>query len=231
MLEDVADLFALPPGAPHLALALTHPSFANEQRDRDDNQRLEFLGDAVLQLCVSEYLFRTYPEAHEGELTRRRAQLVNSEALGRVAKELGLPDVLRLGKGAETSGLRNNTGVLADAVEALIAASFLEAGMQAAQAACTELLHRIEASLDSGQVKDAKSELQERVQAHGFEAPVYELVESGGSKHDPWFEVAAKVSGNALARGRGRNKRQAEREAAKSALEALPTFLGEEPEQ
>jgi ribonuclease-3 len=234
MLDGLAALFSLPLGAksPHFEQALVHPSFANEQPERADNQRLEFLGDAVLQLCASEYLFTTHPEAAEGELTRRRAQLVSSEALGAFAREAGVEAALRLGKGAEAHGLRANTSVLADAVEALIAAAYLDAGIDAARKACLTVLQHIEAGLDADSVGDTKSALQEAVQAHGMSAPTYRVVSSGGPAHEPWFEVAVSVDGRAIGSGRGRNKRTAEREAARQALAALPQVLtppGEQP--
>lgn len=233
MLDALAELFALPLGAksPHFEQALVHPSFANEQPERADNQRLEFLGDAVLQLCASEYLFLEHPNAAEGELTRRRARLVSSEALGEFAREVGIQQALRLGKGAEAHGLRSNTGVLADAVEALIAAAYLDGGIEAARAACVNVLRRIEAGLVADAIGDAKSALQEAVQARGLAAPTYEVVASGGSAHEPWFEVCVSVQGRAVGTGRGRNKRTAEREAARQALLELTTALAEAGER
>jgi ribonuclease-3 len=230
MLDGLAALFSLPLGvaSPHFEQALVHPSFANEQPDRADNQRLEFLGDAVLQLCASEYLFEMHPGANEGELTRRRARLVNSEALGAFAREAGIEAALRLGKGAEAHGLRSNTGVLADAVEALIAAVYLDAGIEAARSACRTVLGRIEASLDADAIDDSKSALQEAVQARGMAAPVYQLRSSGGPAHEPWFEVSVSVDGRSLGAGRGRNKRSAEREAAREALSILDRLLAGE---
>jgi ribonuclease III len=224
MSVELATLFSLSVESAHFRQALIHPSFANEQRGGYDNQRLEFLGDAVLQLCASEYLFQAYPEAAEGELTRRRAQLVNSEALGSFARDAGVEEALRLGRGADAHGLRSNTGVLADAVEALIAATYLDGGLEAAREACHRVLKRIEEGLGNGST-DTKSELQEAVQAHGIEAPVYQLIERGGPAHEPWFEVSVAVAGQVLAKARGRNKRGAEREAARLALEVLPPFL------
>jgi ribonuclease-3 len=231
MLDGLAALFSLPLGtrSPHFAQALVHPSFANERSERADNQRLEFLGDAVLQLCASEYLYEAHPGANEGELTRRRARLVSSEALGAFAREAGIEAALRLGKGAEAHGLRSNTSVLADAVEALIAAAYLDAGIDAARAACRTVLQRIEAGLDADSLGDCKSALQEAVQARGMSAPSYQVLSSGGPAHEPWFEVSVSVDGRALGTGRGRNKRSAEREAAGQALARLPSLLADPP--
>jgi ribonuclease III len=219
MRDRVAELFGLPSGAPHLEQALTHPSYANERRDAPDNQRLEFLGDAVLGFCTSELLYAQFPSADEGTLTRLRARLVNAEALADFAREHGIAAALLLGRGAEVSGLRERTNVLADAVEALIAAAFLDAGLDAARRACERVVAAPLASLEPGSARDPKSELQELVQASGVEAPTYEVVDSGGPAHERWFEVSARIAGREVGRGRGRSKRQAEFAAARAALD------------
>ncbi len=220
MRQVIAALFGLEPDAPHLEQALTHPSYANERRNAPDNQRLEFLGDAVLGFCTSENLFARYPTADEGTLTRVRAELVNADALAGWARQVGVSEALLLGRGADSSGLRDSTNVLADAVEALIAASFLDAGLDAARAACARIVESRLASLEPGGARDPKSELQERAQASGHDAPVYEVVDSGGPPHDRWFLVRVLVKGEPLGQGRGQSKRLAERAAAAEALEA-----------
>jgi len=215
---DLAARFGLTAEAPHLAQALTHPSYANERREAADNQRLEFLGDAVLGFCVSDLIYRRFPDADEGTLTRLRAQLVNAEALAEWARATGVPDALRLGRGAGASGLRQSTNVLADAVEALIAACFLDAGLGAARSVCENILEsRLEAFERMGE-RDPKSELQERLQAKGQPAPMYELMESGGPAHERWFRVCVRVGDTMLGEGVGRSKRAAERCAAEAAL-------------
>jgi ribonuclease-3 len=221
----IAGLFGLTTDALHLDEALTHPSYANERRAAIDNQRLEFLGDAVLGLCTSEILVERYPEADEGSLTRLRAQLVNAEALASWARAEDLSEGLRLGRGAGQSGLRDSTNVLADAVEALIAAAYLDAGMDAARTACARIVEAGLRSLQAAGARDPKSELQERLQAGGGEPPEYEVVESGGPAHDRWFTVRVRAMGQDLAEGRGRSKRLAEREAAAAALEGLGPAL------
>jgi ribonuclease-3 len=216
--EEVARLFGFELGAPRFEQALTHPSFAHENRDVADNQRLEFLGDAVLDFCASEILFERFAGADEGTLTRTRAQLVNSEALAEFAREKSISSALRLGRGAQTAGLGGSTNVLADAVEALIAATYLEHGLDAARAVCLGVVDfGLERAPDAGG-RDAKSELQERVQALGQRPPVYRVVESGGPSHDTWFEVEVSVGERRVGRGRGRSKRAAERAAAAEAL-------------
>lgn len=215
----LADLFGLASDAPHLVQAITHPSYANERREADDNQRLEFLGDAVLGFCVSELIYHRFPDADEGTLTRLRAQLVNAEALADWARVVGVPEALRLGRGAGGSGLRQSTNVLADAVEALIAASFLDAGLERARQVCEQIVaFRMEAFEAVG-ARDAKSELQERLQAQGQLPPVYELVDSGGPAHERWFRVRVRIGERVLGEGVGRSKRAAERGAAQAALE------------
>jgi ribonuclease-3 len=219
MRERVAQLFGLPPEAPHIDQALTHPSYANERRTEPDNQRLEFLGDAVLGFVTSELLHERFPTADEGTLTRMRARLVNADALARFAREQGIAGAIRLGRGAEVGGLRDRTNVLADAVEALLAAAYLDGGLEVARHACERVVAAELASLELGAARDPKSELQERVQALGGDAPVYEVVESGGPAHDRWFEVCVRIAGREVARGRGRSKRQAEFAAAADALQ------------
>ncbi|HET9955580.1 MAG TPA: ribonuclease III [Polyangiaceae bacterium] len=222
---ELAARYGLSPDAPHLAQALTHPSYANERREALDNQRLEFLGDAVLGFCVSDLIYRRFPNADEGTLTRLRAQLVNAEALAEWARSTGVPDALRLGRGAGASGLRQSTNVLADAVEALIAACFLDSGLGGARAVCEGIVEsRLEAFERVG-ARDPKSELQERLQARGEPPPVYDLVESGGPAHERWFRVRVRVGEQVVGEGVGRSKRAAERTAAEAALAGALAFL------
>ncbi|MFO0568256.1 MAG: ribonuclease III [Polyangiaceae bacterium] len=228
MLADVARTFGLEEEAPHFKVALTHPSFANEQKGEPDNQRLEFLGDAVLGLCATELLYERYPDADEGSLTRLRARLVNAEALATFARRHEVADALLLGRGAESSGLRASTNVLADAVEALVAAAYLDAGLDAARSACSRILEPLLATLDADATRDPKSELQERVQAARGDTPRYEVVDSGGPAHDRWFEVAVRVGTREIGRGRGRSKRAAEFAAAQVALSESPRDGNEE---
>jgi ribonuclease-3 len=217
--DRIAALVGLDAGAARLEEALTHPSYANERRDFSDNQRLEFLGDAVLGFCVGELLFVREPSADEGVLTRMRAQLVSAEALSVWAREHELSKALRLGRGAEAAGLGDATNVLADAVEALVAAVFLERGLDAARSLCRRIAEP--ALKDLGPDLDPKSELQEKLQAASGAAPVYEIAETGGPAHDRWFRVEVRHRGNLLGEGRGRSKRAAERAAAAQALSTL----------
>ena len=232
----IAQLFGLAPDAPHLDEALTHPSYANEIRTAQHNQRLEFFGDAVLGLCTSELLMERFPDADEGKLTRMRAKLINGEALAQWARAQDLSGALRLGRGALASGLAESENVLADAVEALLAATYLDRGLDAAREACRVIVGDQLEAFEKGASADPKSELQERVQALGRDAPTYAVVESGGPAHAPWFVVAVSVGAERVAEGRGRSKRLAERAAAEAALtsdgwdEGSEVPLGGDPE-
>lgn len=219
MRSKVAQLLGISPDSPRLLEALTHPSYANEQGSKQHNQRLEFLGDAVLGLCVTELLFERFPEADEGMLTRTRAQLVNTNVLADWAREQGMAELLLLGRGAEAGELRNSNNVLADLVEAMIAAAYLDGGLSKAQHACRQLVEwRMGALSSIGAELDPKTELQQRVQALGAGAPTYELIASGGPPHDRWFRVRVRVGERLGGEGVGRSKRRAESEAARVTL-------------
>ncbi|AGP34932.1 hypothetical protein SCE1572_10675 [Sorangium cellulosum So0157-2] len=209
---------------PHLEEALTHPSFSNEQRGgrRVDNQRLEFLGDAVLGLCVTELLMERFPGAREGELSMMRSALVNTDALAAWARGIELGAALRVGRGAEVAGERDQTNVLADAAEALVAALYLDRGFESARALSRKIVASPLAQLASGSMlgRDAKSELQERVQARGAASPRYRLMGTEGPDHDRAFLVAVEVDGQVIGTGRGRSKKLAEQAAARAALVA-----------
>jgi len=205
----------------HFEEALTHPSYANEHKgSARDNQRLEFLGDAVLGLCVSELLMDRFPEAREGELSLMRASLVNTDALAAWAREATLGEALRLGRGADAAGERTQKNVLADAVEAIVGAVYLDLGLEAtrrvSRAIVSEPLERLANGPRLG--RDPKSELQERVQARGGASPKYRVVETIGPDHNREFVVAVDVDGELLGEGRGRSKKQAEQEAARAAM-------------
>jgi ribonuclease-3 len=207
---------------PHLAEALTHPSYANELRRgavRLDYQRLEFLGDAVLQLCISEALVERFPDAGEGELSRRRANVVGTDGLAAFARLHDLGSSLRLGRGADASGERTRPSVLADALEAVVAAVHLDLGLAAAR---TLALAILDAVGDAPFLElDPKSALQERIQAGGEPAPTYALVAEEGPPHERIFVVRVDVGDRALGEGRGRSKKVAEQEAARVALASL----------
>lgn len=213
---------------PRFDEALTHPSFANES-SAADNQRLEFLGDAVLGLCVSELLTRENPDADEGTLTRMRSALVNAEALARWAREVALGDALALGKGARAGSEREQTNVLADAVEALVACVYEAHGLEGARRLVGQVVQEAMREAPALGSRDPKSLLQERVQASKLPAPVYRVRNVRGPQHDPTFEVEAVVGESVLGVGEGRSKRLAERAAALAALRADEPEAGGTP--
>lgn len=204
---------------PRFDEALTHPSYSNEAR-APDNQRLEFLGDAVLGLCVSELLVSAHPHADEGVLTRMRAALVNAEALAVWARASGIGECLALGRGARAGTERAQTNVLADAVEALVAAVYDARGLDGARAIVQHIVGDAIAAADALSSRDPKSALQEEVQARGEPTPTYRVVETRGPQHEQVFVVEVSVGDRVLGRGEGRSKRAAERAAAEAALAA-----------
>lgn len=214
-------MFSVAPDSVHLARALTHSSFANEQGECLDNQRLEFLGDAVLGMCVSALLCERFPQADEGQLTRMRAQLVNTQALAQWGREHGIATALLLGRGAENGRLRDSTSVIADTLEAVIAAVYLEGGIELARQACEQVVQaQLDTLADSG-LSDPKTALQELAQARGQAVPQYQLIDSWGPAHERNFKVQVVVLGEVLGEGTGRSKRGAERDAAQLALDVL----------
>ena len=209
-----------------LELALTHPSYALSRRCAD-NQRLEFLGDAVLELCVSRVLYRRFPKLREGQLTRRRAALVCEASLARAARRFSLGAHLKLDRGEEVAGGRENPSILADAMEAVIAAVYLDAGIEAA----ARLVDLALGDYEPGEQleRDAKSALQEYLQGLGEEAPTYEIVAQDGPPHARVFTARAlRANGTELGRGQGARKQRAEEAAARMALDALCAGGGED---
>ena len=214
---------------PALALAaLTHKSFVNEHRGEglSDNERLEFLGDAVLDLAVSHRLMERFPEAREGDLSKLRAALVDEPGLSRLARRLDLGPLLRLGRGEELTGGREKASLLADALEAVIAVVYLGGGL----GPVLDLLDRLMAdAFDRAAAgtldRDYKTQLQELSQSRMRAAPRYRVVSERGPDHEKTFEVELDVRGEALGRGEGRSKKDAEQAAARMALEALGARL------
>ncbi|MEK6608406.1 MAG: ribonuclease III [Myxococcota bacterium] len=204
-----------------LAASLTHRSFAHETGAGIDNQRLEFLGDAVVDLLVSGILMERLPDADEGALTEARARIVSEAGLCRAAELLGLGGELRLGRGEEQTGGRGKASILADALEAVIGAVYLDGGIDAAAAVVGRVLGPVVAeALESGAV-DSKTRLQRWAQARLGETPRYIVVAEEGPGHAKSFEVAVVLGGSEAARGRGRSKKEAEQRAAQDALTAL----------
>ncbi len=207
-----------------LTQALTHSSYANENQGiaPASNERLEFLGDAILGLIVAENLFRDFPSMSEGEMTRLRSILVKQDTLARVAESIGLGNYLYLGKGEEASGGREKPANLARALEALIAAVFLDQGSRITEQLVLDILDaELLRTLYQGAIIDYKSQLQELLQARTQQTPVYSLIETQGPDHDKNFTVEVLIGNDVLATGVGRSKKKAETEAARIALEKL----------
>lgn len=200
--------------------ALTHSSFGNEAQ-RDHNERLEFLGDAVLELLTSQYLYRNYPGLPEGELTRMRANLVCEPTLAEIARDLGLGELLLLGKSQLSTGGRDRPSLLADAVEALLGAIYLFGGLAQAERVYSLWFSNTFTALERGELwQDYKTRLQELVQKQApGDAPVYQVTDESGPDHNKTFYVSVAWLGRAIGRGRGRSKKEAEQAAAKEALD------------
>ncbi len=207
-----------------LARALTHPSWVQDHPDAgESNQRLEFLGDAVLQFVVTRTLFALFPADREGPLTRRRAILTKGSFLVGLAREIGLDSCLRLGAGEEASGGRAKSAALEDAFEALVGAVHLDSDLATAERVVLGIYGDLASRLaGAGEEDNPKGLLQERIQpAHGNQALRYDVVATGGTDHAREYEVAVFLNGRRLGGGRGSSKRIAEEQAAREALEAL----------
>ncbi|MGJ3523484.1 ribonuclease III [Nitratidesulfovibrio sp. D1] len=206
-----------------LATAMTHSSWANEQQEHvEHNERLEFLGDAVLELCVSEELFTRFPGAREGDLTRMRARLVSKPALAELARDLKLEQYLRLGRGEESQGGRERSSLLSDALEAMLGAVFLDGGYERARAVVRHVLAaRWPCDTDGKRSKDYKSRLQEMTQKVFRERPVYALMGSSGPEHEKRFEVRLTLPDDTVFTAVGPSVKRAEQMAAGLALKAL----------
>ena len=201
--------------------AMTHSSYANEHRTTGltSNERLEFLGDSVLGVVVADYLFQKHPDMPEGELTRTRAALVCEGSLHEVAQSLGLGRYLRLGKGEDAGGGRKRPSILADATEAMLAAVYLDGGMEAVRPIIRALI--LDKEEEKAADRDYKTALQELVQRTPGAAVSYRLVRESGPDHCRSFEMEASVDGRVIGTGAGRTKKEAEQMAAKAALERL----------
>ncbi|MCS6858157.1 MAG: ribonuclease III [Deltaproteobacteria bacterium] len=203
-------------------LACTHASFANERPDlaKESNEVLEFLGDAVIGLAASLLLHQRFPRAREGELSKRRAELVCKASLAQVAESVGLPPHLRLGRSEEQFGGRRNARLLASTLEALAGALLLEEGVEVATQVAMRLLEPFVGETTGG-LRDHKSRLQEWLQSRKKGIPSYQLVASRGPEHDQWMRVVVLVEGKILGEGEGRTRLEAEQEAARQALSSL----------
>lgn len=203
--------------------ALTHRSYLNENRGYKypHNERLEFLGDAVLELVVTEFLFAKFPEKPEGELTNLRAALVNGEMLGTIGKEIGLDTFLLMSRGEAKDTGRARNYLVANAMEAVIGALYKDQGYEAAKAFITQTVSsRLEIVIEQGLYTDAKSHFQEQAQEHTGITPNYKILSESGPDHDRSFTAGVYIEDELIAEGEGTSKQEAQRAAAKNALEA-----------
>ncbi|MFS0613216.1 ribonuclease III [Lederbergia ruris] len=206
-----------------LKQALTHSSYVNEHRKKsyEDNERLEFLGDAVLELAISQYLYKKFPTISEGELTKLRASIVCEPALVEFANELGFGEVVLLGKGEEMTGGRARPALLADAFEAVIGALYLDQGLDKVIALLEKVVYpRVDAGAFS-HAMDFKSQLQEVVQKDGASTLSYQILQEEGPAHNRIFVSQVSLEGAILGKGKGRSKKEAEQHAAQMALDHL----------
>lgn len=202
--------------------ALTHSSYANERWHNSllSNERLEFLGDSVLGMLVAEYLYRNFPNRPEGELTRMRADMVCEQTLAAAANRIGLGTHLLLGHGEEQGGGRNRNSILADAMESVIAACFLDGGMDAALKVVQQFI-LVEVPVTKLHNADYKTKLQELVQQKKNQVLTYRLAGQSGPDHDKKFDVEVSLNGNIVGSGSGSSKKRAEQMAARCAIEKL----------
>ncbi len=204
--------------------ALTHRSFANENQDLHykDNERLEFLGDAVLELCITDILIKSFPEHSEGNLSKLRASIVNEQPLAKLAEIFHIGDYLLLGKGEESSGGRTKSSILANTIEAIIAAIYLDGGYEKVLSFINEVFHPlINEWMEDPFYHDYKTSLQEISQGRFKVIPKYNLIHQYGPDHDKIFQIQVSISNIITAAGTGKSKKEAEQEAAKNALEEL----------
>lgn len=209
-----------------LQLALTHTSYANENRSRQskskpqNNERLEFLGDSVLNLIITSYLFNTLEKVSEGDMSRIRSTIVCEKSLKMSADRFGLKEYIFLGKGEEITGGRNRDSIIADAMEALIGAIYLDSGMESAKCFIQRFMtNTIELALDGKLFKDYKTQFQEIVQKNKDAKIQYHVIAEKGPDHNKLFIVELKLDGKKISSGRGRNKKEAEQNAAREAIE------------
>lgn len=206
-----------------LLQALVHRSYLNEQNQfKVSNERLEFLGDSVLAVTTSKFLYEKFPQAPEGQLTNNRSKLVQTKTLFEIANKIGLGKYLFMSKGEELTGGRTNSSLLANSFEAVLGALYLDQGIEACtRFVQTHLLHDFEKILADSQVKDYKSLLQERIQQDKKTAPLYQLVKSEGPDHAKIFHIDVYANTENLGSGVGKSKLEAEQNAAKNALDKL----------
>ena len=202
--------------------ALSHSSYMNEHKGLECNERLEFLGDSILGFVTAEYLYKNYPELPEGNLTKIRANVVCEVMLAKKGKEIGLNKELLLGKGEEHTGGRERPSIIADAMESLIGAIYLDGGIEPAKKFILDMLiPEIKATVSTPKVLDSKTSLQEILQKNSSSVIEYTITNESGPAHNKVFEASVSCNGKILGHGKGRSKKEAEQNAAMAAIENI----------
>lgn len=205
-----------------LKTALTHRSSLNEQGVKQSNERLEFLGDAVLELIITSFLYHERPNDPEGVLTSARSVVVRTDSLAAIARSIDLGSFIKMSKGEAMTGGRENNAILENTVEALIGAIYKDGGLEKAKEFIEKsIIPKARETLSRGELKDPKSLLQERVQGRGLSSPNYKVVKESGPDHDKIFEVSVEVNNKEVGRGEGKSKQEAEQRAAQKALDLV----------
>lgn len=205
-----------------LLLALTHRSCLNTPGISESYERLEFLGDAILEMLITNYLYRKYPDKAEGYLTAARSAIVRTESLSAISIKYGFNKFIRMSKGEESTGGRKNASILEDVIESLIGSLFIDGGLETARIFFEKfILPNAEDIIVEDKLKDPKSLLQEKIQAQGGQSPIYESVNETGPDHEKVFEIAVLINNSQVATGLGKNKQEAEQKAAQKALDIL----------
>jgi len=205
-----------------LTTALTHRSCLGESNTKESYERLEFLGDAVLEMLISVHLFNQYPDKQEGYLTAARSAIVRTESLFKISIDNNINKYILMSKGEESTGGRNNPSILEDVIESLIGALYSDGGIEAARGFFEKfVIPKADTIITENKLKDPKSTLQERIQAQGLSSPVYQTIKEYGPDHEKTFEVSVIINNKPIAIGTGKNKQLAEQKAAQKALELI----------
>jgi ribonuclease III len=202
-----------------LRTALTHRSLLNDPQYTQSYERLEFLGDAILEMLITSYLYETYPDKDEGYLTSARSAVVKTESLSQIGRKMDLGTYILMSKGEESTGGRNNNSTLEDVIESLIGALYIDGGIEVASTFFDQfILPEASVIIQEDRLKDSKSLLQERVQAMKLASPVYQVIQEIGPDHDKTFEIQVFINDQPIASGMGKSKQEAEQRSAEKAL-------------
>jgi len=204
-----------------LITALTHRSCLADPKVTESYERLEFLGDAILEMLISDYLFKQYPDKKEGFLTSARSAVVRTESLSQISKEFQINQFILISKGEESSNGRENPSTLEDVIESIMGALFCDGGIEATTIFFNKFILPKAENISEDKLKDAKSTLQEKIQAKGLLSPIYQTISEKGPDHEKTFEVAVSINNIQIATGKGKSKQEAEQNSAQKALDLI----------